>query len=204
MGNIVDFAEDLQNFLPSLMDFFNKIYTKSYARIEAYLVGILLAYIIYRRKQNNSGKLNTITLWIGWILASGVALTCQFGLYHQKLSLVAASFYNALSRLGFSLGLGWVIFVCVIGQGDAVNSILSWKPLIPLSRLTYCAYLVHPVVMTAYFGSIRALIEFNHINVIMLYLGILFISYAAALMTSLLFESPVIRLERLLRNKLSS
>ncbi|CAL1277769.1 unnamed protein product [Larinioides sclopetarius] len=204
MGNIADFAEDLQNFLPSLMNFFNKIYTKPYTRIEAYLVGVLLAYIIYKRKENNSPKLNTKILGIGWILASGAALACQFGLYHQKLSLVTASFYNALSRLGFSLGLCWVIFVCVIGQGDAVNSILSWKPLIPLSRLTYCAYLVHPVVMTAYFGSIRALIEFNHINVIMLYLGILFLSYVAALVTSILFESPVIRLERLLRNRFSS
>ncbi|CAL1277771.1 unnamed protein product [Larinioides sclopetarius] len=186
------------------MNFFNKIYTKPYTRIEAYLVGVLLAYIIYKRKENNSPKLNTKILGIGWILASGAALACQFGLYHQKLSLVTASFYNALSRLGFSLGLCWVIFVCVIGQGDAVNSILSWKPLIPLSRLTYCAYLVHPVVMTAYFGSIRALIEFNHINVIMLYLGILFLSYVAALVTSILFESPVIRLERLLRNRFSS
>ncbi|XP_055947793.1 nose resistant to fluoxetine protein 6-like [Argiope bruennichi] len=204
MGNILEYYQDLQTYLPRMMDFFNKVYIKPYTRVGAYLVGLLVAYIVCKRKQNNSPKLNTITLWVGWTLASGVALACQFGLYHHKLSLVATSFYNALSRIGFSLGLGWVIFVCVIGQGDAVNSILSWKALIPLSRLTYCAYLVHPVVQTIYFGSIRQLIEFNHINVIMLYFGTLFISYAAALVTSLLFESPVIRLERLLRNKFSS
>ncbi|CAL1277755.1 unnamed protein product [Larinioides sclopetarius] len=203
MGNIVEYAQDLQTYLPKLMDFFDKIYIKPYTRMGAYLVGLVLAYIVFKRKQNNHEKLSSITLWIGWILASGIALACQFGLYHQKLSTIETSFYNALSRIGFSLGLAWVIFVCVIGQGDVVNSILSWKALIPLSRLTYCAYLVHPIVQSTYFGSIKSLLEFNHINVIMLYLGTLFISYVAALVTSLLFESPVIRLERLLRNKLS-
>ncbi|GBM99586.1 hypothetical protein AVEN_100991-1, partial [Araneus ventricosus] len=83
-----------------------------------------------------------VTLSVGWIVASSIALACQFGLYHQVLTTVEASFYNALSRVGFASGLGWVIFVCVIGQGGIVNSILSWKALIPLSRLSYCAYLV--------------------------------------------------------------
>ena len=31
-----------------------------------------------------------------------------------------------------------------------VNTILSWPALIPLSRLTYAAYLVHPVVLSYY------------------------------------------------------
>ncbi|XP_055947333.1 nose resistant to fluoxetine protein 6-like [Argiope bruennichi] len=204
MGNMMEYADDLENYYPRVLDFSTIIYIKPYTRICAYLVGLLIAYIVCKRKENNSPKLNTITLWTGWALASGVALTCQFVLYHQKLSLVETAFYNALSRIGFSLGVGWVIFVCVIGQGDVVNSILSWKPLIPLSRLTYCAYLLHPVVQTVYFFSLRKLVEFNHFNIMMLFFGTLFISYFVALVTSLLFESPVIRLERLLRNKFSS
>ena len=31
-----------------------------------------------------------------------------------------------------------------------VNTILSWPALVPLSRLTYAAYLVHPVVLMYY------------------------------------------------------
>ena len=38
-----------------------------------------------------------------------------------------------------------------------VNTLLSWKAIIPLSRLTYCAYLVHLVVMDTYFLSKRSL-----------------------------------------------
>ncbi|GBN51425.1 Nose resistant to fluoxetine protein 6 [Araneus ventricosus] len=185
-------------------DFFNKIYSKPYTRLGPYLVGLVLAYCVHRRKRRNAHSLNWTTLSVGWIVASGIALACQFGLYHQVLTTVEASFYNALSRVGFASGLGWVIFVCVIGQGGIVNSILSWKALIPLSRLSYCAYLVHPIVLTTYLSSMRTLIYFNHVNVIMLYLGFLIISYAVALVTSLLFESPVIRLDKLMRNKFGS
>ena len=41
-----------------------------------------------------------------------------------------------------------IIFtLCIVG---IVNRILSWKALVPLSRLTYMAYLVHPIVMESY------------------------------------------------------
>ncbi|GIX95607.1 nose resistant to fluoxetine protein 6 [Caerostris extrusa] len=85
-----------------------------------------------------------------------------------------------------------------------VNNILSWKALIPLSRLTYCAYLVHPIVQILYFASVKQLIHFQYITMVIYFLGFLFVSYAAALVTSLLFESPVIRLERLITNKFTA
>ncbi|GBN83219.1 Nose resistant to fluoxetine protein 6, partial [Araneus ventricosus] len=144
-----------------------------------------------------------LTLSVGWIVASGILLACKFFPYHQDLTNVEASFYNALSRVAFALGLGWVIFVCVIGQGGVVNSILSWKALIPLSRITYCAYLVNPIVLKTYFNSLRALINYNAFNQVVLYVAFLVISFAIALVTTLLFELPVLRLEKLFRNKLA-
>ncbi|KAF8796916.1 Nose resistant to fluoxetine protein 6 like protein [Argiope bruennichi] len=228
-GNINLLSKDAANVINRINGAFDKIYYKPYTRIGPYLVGLFLAYYICKRKWNKSPSLNWVTLAVGWIVASGITLTCQFGLYHLDLTTLEACFYNALSRTGFALGLGWVIFVCVIGQGGVVNSILSWKALIPLSRLTYCAYLVHLIVVLTYFTSVRTLTNFSHINAVLLYLGMLVITYGAAvatsllfespvmmflgflvvtyvaaLMTSLLFESPVIRLERLIRNKFAS
>ncbi|XP_055947829.1 nose resistant to fluoxetine protein 6-like [Argiope bruennichi] len=203
-GNNLQLAKGAPNFMPKINSFFDKIYYKPYTRIGPYLVGLFLAYYICKRKWNKSPSLNWVTLAVGWIVASGITLTCQFGLYHSDLTTLETAFYNALSRTGFALGLGWVIFVCVIGQGGVVNSILSWKALIPLSRLTYCAYLVHPIVIVTYFSSVRTLSNFSHINAVLLYIGMLVMSYGAAMVTTLLFESPVIRLERLIRNKLAS
>ena len=45
-----------------------------------------------------------------------------------------------------------------------VNTLLSWKALIPLSRLTYCAYLVHLVVMDVYQNSKRSLVYFTDLE----------------------------------------
>ncbi|CAL1277767.1 unnamed protein product, partial [Larinioides sclopetarius] len=131
-----------------------------------YLVGILLAYYLYKRRKENSNKLERIYLTIGWIVASGLRLTVQLGLYHQSLTPVGTGFYNSFSRTIFGLGVAWVIFVCVEGQADIVNRFLSWKPWIPLSRLTFCAYLVHPIVQTIYLNSMRTLILFNHSNMV--------------------------------------
>ncbi|GFT69782.1 nose resistant to fluoxetine protein 6, partial [Nephila pilipes] len=73
--------------------------------------------------------------------------------------VVATLFYTALNRTCFACGLAWVIFVSVSGQGGVVNSILSWKFWIPLSRLTFCAYLFHPLVQTTFLSSLRSLIH---------------------------------------------
>ncbi|GFU10755.1 nose resistant to fluoxetine protein 6 [Trichonephila clavipes] len=178
--------------------------TKPYTRMDPYLVGIALAYYLFKRKQNNSGKLSLVKLSIGWVVASVVTLTTVFGIYHQEPDVVTTSFYTAVNRSCYACGLAWVIFVCVIGQGGFVNSFLSWKFWIPLSRLTFCAYLVHPLIQTTYFASLRDSIVCSHITMVMYHFGFLIMSYMAALVVSLLFESPVIRLERLIRNKFTS
>ncbi|KAG8198741.1 hypothetical protein JTE90_023506 [Oedothorax gibbosus] len=124
-----------------------------------------------------------------------------FGPYHENLSLVDACFYNSISRILFACGVAWAIYNCVTGQAGLINSILSFKLFIPLSRLTYCAYLVHPMILTGYFGSLKVLFNFSHMTLVLMFLGFLLLSYSAALVTSLLFESPVIRLDKFIRNK---
>jgi hypothetical protein len=50
----------------------------------------------------------------------------------------------------FAIALGWVIFACHTGIGGPLNFALSLGPLLPLSNLSYTAYLFHmvPVVFT--------------------------------------------------------
>lgn len=35
----------------------------------------------------------------------------------------------------------------------AVNDILGWRAWIPLSRVTFCAYLIHPILLQIYYLS---------------------------------------------------
>ena len=52
-------------------------------------------------------------------------------------------------------------FFLVLGL---VNKFLSASYWIPLSRLTYSAYLLHPLVLTSYFGSFQHTVEYSDKN----------------------------------------
>ena len=47
-----------------------------------------------------------------------------------------------------------------------VNWFLSWKLFIPLSRLTYLAYLIHPVVLEVYYQGQRDGFYLNDFNLV--------------------------------------
>ena len=47
-----------------------------------------------------------------------------------------------------------------------MNTILSWKALVPLSRLTYCIYLLHIMVMGVYLYSKDSLFYYSDSNVV--------------------------------------
>ncbi|GFY77750.1 nose resistant to fluoxetine protein 6 [Trichonephila inaurata madagascariensis] len=138
-----------------------------------------------------------IPLWrwpkIGYLLI-GVFFYIIFGsnffiTYKYNLSAGLGTIVEQTNTFGCCLA--WVILVCVNGQGGIVNSILSWKFWIPFSRLTFCAYLIHPIIETAYFSSLRHMFQFSDISMIIMSCGFLTFSFAAAFVVSLLFESPV-------------
>lgn len=59
-----------------------------------------------------------------------------------------------LFRIIWAIGLGYIILACVTSNGGIVNSILSWPVWLPLSRLSYCLYLFHTVVIL-FFNSVQ-------------------------------------------------
>lgn len=47
-----------------------------------------------------------------------------------------------------------------------VNELLSWPGFVPLSRMTYCAYLVHPVIMTIITSSQKNKVYWSKITLV--------------------------------------
>ena len=64
-----------------------------------------------------------------------------------------AAAYSATSRIIWSLGLSWITFASMHSYGGFIQTFLSFKVWVPLSRLTYCAYLVHPIIIAIFYGS---------------------------------------------------
>lgn len=55
--------------------------------------------------------------------------------------------YYIIFHIGWGVALAWISIACCCGYGGLIKSGLSYRGLLPLSRLTYCAYLVHPTIM---------------------------------------------------------
>ncbi|XP_076346879.1 nose resistant to fluoxetine protein 6-like isoform X1 [Tachypleus tridentatus] len=177
--------------------YFNTIYQKPWCRIGAYLVGILLGYILYRLEKKKN-FLNKWLVLVGWLLATGICMCILYGMYHANPGVKVSAFYFSVSRTMWAVGLAWLIFACVTGHGGFINTILSWGFWIPLSRLSYCAYLIHPLILFWYFQSRNSLLYFSHETMVSCFTAFLVWSYGIALMVSLAFEVPMMGLEKLI------
>ncbi|CAC5392295.1 unnamed protein product [Mytilus coruscus] len=182
---------------------FNKIYFRSYCRMGPYLVGMFTGYLLYRTRCNI--RISKYLNLLGWGIATGVSMAVLYGLYDdmngERLSTEMSALYNTVHRTVWGACVAWVIFACATGYGGFVNVILSWKGFIPLSRLTYMAYLVHIIIMMHYIMSYQRMFHLTDSEYIYQFLGNLGLSYMAAFVTSLAFESPMMGIERVIFKK---
>ncbi|CAH1786288.1 unnamed protein product, partial [Owenia fusiformis] len=179
---------------------FQNIYIKPYTRIGPYLVGFVVGYILYRT--NKKVKLHWAVALLGWVIAATLSLLTQYGLWGifngHPLSDNVMTLYDATCRTVWCIGLGWVVFACCTGYGGFVNTILSWPGLIPLSRLTYCCYLVHPIVMLIIFYSRDTMLIMSDIGLVQSFFGIFMSTYGVAFIASMCLEAPFMRLEKVI------
>ena len=111
--------------------------------------------------------------------------------------LTAYSEYTLQHVLTYWMGvaLAIVLFACHHGYGGPINSFLSMPFWIPLSRLTYTAYLVHPIVLIAIISSERDSFYYTDVTITVYIAGTTILSYAAAALVSTFVEFPVANLE---------
>jgi len=205
-AGIISYNNDMTaNFMlnPDQTVAFTEYYFKPWCRIGPYVVGYIVGYILY--KTECKPKLTKLTNAVGWLIATALALMILYGLYSsdgaEKLSHTTAAIYNATHRTVWGACVAWVIYACATGYGGPVNALLSWGGIVPLSRLTYCCYLVHPAVMYLYYSSHRSLTTWYDLGVAYEFLGHLCMTYGIAFVVSLAFESPMMGLEKVLLGK---
>lgn len=115
-----------------------------------------LIFLINRRIKI-SNKLRTIL----WVLTLIVGLYSMYSvtLYYiptYEYTQLESALYNSLHRLGWSALASWMLLACVTSENGWLKTILSWRGLVPISRLTYCAYLTNGFVELYMAASIRS------------------------------------------------
>ncbi|KAH8395608.1 hypothetical protein KR222_003309, partial [Zaprionus bogoriensis] len=171
---------------------FDFLYDKPWQRVGAYIVGMFAGYALYKVKTppQISRRLN-LSLWAGSL---SVLLLVVFGVWNGELSAVNSAFYVGVGHTAFGCGLVWIVLSCCWGLAPTVNAILSYRVLWPLSRLTYCAYLIHPIIMFICSSHMSGTVHLNNPMILTTFLGNAVVSFGTAFVISALFEAPVIRI----------
>lgn len=87
------------------------------------------------------------TVTLGWFFSLFSLAYLVYGLHVVHLDIAGSALYASVGHSAWGAALAWIVIACCTGYGGCVNSALSCRLLQPLSRLTYCAYLVHPIIM---------------------------------------------------------
>ncbi|KRY75622.1 Nose resistant to fluoxetine protein 6 [Trichinella pseudospiralis] len=173
--------------------YWDKVYIKPYTRCGPFLIGLLFGY--YLHKIRLVKKLPKVAVGLCWIACTGTALLVLFGLYDYsksfEITYAAKLMYGGLARIAWATVLAWITFACTAGYAAPLNDFLSWKIWIPLSRLTYSAYLVHPILIRCYYASQNRPLHYNNnYQMAHYFLGHLVFSFLLALVVNLTLEAP--------------
>ncbi|XP_077501440.1 nose resistant to fluoxetine protein 6-like [Amblyomma americanum] len=187
--------------LEKLNDFMGNVYIKPYFRIGPFLIGMAAGYVLYRTQ--GSCIIRKRYVWLGWTTCAFMMLGVLYAMWPANTgesvpSVAWAAVYGGFARSIWAMGLAWIIFASVAGYGGVVTKILSCRALVPLSRLTYSAYIIHPVLMVIFYGSREESFDYSPYLLMYFAVGNLVLTYMASLVLSLVFEAPVLALEKVL------
>jgi len=206
-------------------EFMFKVYLMPWTRATPYFVGALVGYwLVQLERSEKTGRELMNEFYkehpriaalsprlLGWLLNTAAALALVFGLVDvnyidnlnppRELTSTEDFFYIFLAIFGWSVVVSWVIMQCAMGLAEPLNFFLSHPMWQPLSRLTFGAYLISYPLQLMVYSTFQEYIYVNHNMIFLTWIGIIWLSYAAAFALSLLVESPVINLLRLLKKK---
>ena len=186
---------------PVQEDFSDKIYTKPYTRAAPNIIGLIIGCVFFK---NIKIKIHWFVDWLIYsvifLIGACCLFACVYGLCNSSdrggLSLAENILYFMFSRFTWGVGLALIVFTCHNGYASAINSFLSMSFWVPLGRLTYTAYLVHPIVILVYINTLREPFTYTNISLAVNYTAMVVLSLGVAGIISLFVEFPLHNMER--------
>ncbi|VVC31252.1 Hypothetical protein CINCED_3A022135 [Cinara cedri] len=175
------------------------LYKLPWTRIGPYLVGMAVAYFLLQTKRKI--HLNKIILWIFWILTTfPIILIIWYSLVESSV-LETACLWSLIRVITIAFSIGWIVWASVTGYGGFINTFLSHEIFVVVDRLTYCAYLINPIIIfLSYFDADKA-IHNDMIFQLPTFLGVVILTFFGAFILYLMFEKPFRSLLELLTTK---
>lgn len=173
------------------------VYGKPYCRIAPFLVGMLCADFYVRRDKSQPMH------WSVRYLFYFVAFICLFSpVFFTQLnphwSMAEGILYSGLGRVGWGIGIALLMYTCFVCPDSLLNKVFAANIWGPMARLTFAAYLLHPMFLFTYYLNRDHLLLYTNSDLIFWFFGAVTVSYLLAFAVGMLVEKPFINLENLL------
>jgi peptidoglycan/LPS O-acetylase OafA/YrhL len=185
--------------------YYNHIYTKPYARAPPYLLGIMAAvyYLTLEKRGSAWLKISRPIQTVGYILAAVCMLVTSYATktlyeYQGSWTVVENILYISFSRFVFVFGVAILMHFCFCGYGGVLKDIFEWSVWTPLARLTYTAYLLHPVIIWVTYCNRTQIFHYDGYIMTDEFISHVVLAYSAAAGMFLLLEKPMMNLESVL------
>ncbi|XP_023242684.1 nose resistant to fluoxetine protein 6-like isoform X1 [Centruroides sculpturatus] len=185
----------------------SKVYYKPYPHAGAFCIGLATGYLLVKKPQLKLSKWILVLGWICTCVCSGAVLFSarDWNVGHKPSPWISA-LYASTNRTVWSLCVSWVVITSVYGYGGIVSKFLSCKLFAPFSRVCYCTYLIHPLILWVYNAQRRDTIYPTYFIWMYMIIGHIVLSFVCAFVISLVTESPFLALQSIIfgRNRKKS
>lgn len=174
-------------------------YYATQARIDSWMMGIFTGYVLHLT-QGKTVRSSRLFILIAWLLTAVAIFGIIIGQYplqqidFDERTHHADAAYSGFQRIIWCLAVSWIIIACQRNIGGIVQKFLSLSIWLPISRLSYCIYLVHLPIQLAFLSSLRLPQYFSDARAIHIFFGDFGMAVFVAFVWSLIFEYPVLRI----------
>ncbi|XP_045479765.1 O-acyltransferase like protein-like isoform X1 [Harmonia axyridis] len=177
----------------------------THSRLSDYLVGIIGGIIMHtmRGKTIKIKKVVSLAVWVV-TLAVMIFLVLYLNDIIVHPTVDKTNYFYPIQRPIWSACILWIVISCHFGYGGIINKFLSISCFQIGSRLSYCMYCIHGMIILYNVGSIRSYQYFSDYAMIYLFFGNTVVCLILSTIWTLTFESPMIILNKMLLGKLGS
>eukprot|EP00930_Biecheleria_cincta_P002044 TRINITY_DN103101_c0_g1_i1.p1 TRINITY_DN103101_c0_g1~~TRINITY_DN103101_c0_g1_i1.p1 ORF type:complete len:648 (+),score=77.67 TRINITY_DN103101_c0_g1_i1:44-1987(+) len=181
-------------------------YSKPYTRIPAYLVGVAAAWILddleaqgNQQEDGARGQNVTKAFIAGTLSIAGLAFllfipSTDFGATKNSWGDITSFLYIAFGRMLWAVCWATITLLCYYGYLPYIDACLSHSFWTPFARLTYGAYLMHPLVIKLSAGRAYQYYDFGSMELFYRLLGNTVFAYSGSLFLYVLAEKPMMTL----------
>ncbi|KAL1447354.1 hypothetical protein MTO96_028589 [Rhipicephalus appendiculatus] len=149
----------------------------------------------------NWARLHGVRVAVLWVVALAITtLVCLFPYAWDSASIpydpVLAAVYASLYPVLWSVSLSWMLHSCITGTAGLVNRFLSMGVFIPLAKLSFSLYLVHPYVLFTKVANMRDFRALDQWAMLTDAIWLLFLSLFFAFIFYIVCECPITNLDK--------